>query len=257
MLHVLEDINRSDGGAMSPDDALVERRLAWIARAKDARPDVVDVSLREATSGGTGPDNRHGAPCTPPGQHLVKNWPVLDLGHQPLISTEDWRLEICGEVEAPVTLDWEGLMALPQIEAAADFHCVTSWSRLDMVWTGVSFAALCELVVPREEAGYLLVTGSDREPGSGVPYTTNLPLEKALSPDVMLVHRCDGEQISTEHGGPVRMVTPRLYAWKGAKWIERIEFLSEERLGYWEQRGYSSTAEPWYEDRFSRRHLDR
>jgi DMSO/TMAO reductase YedYZ molybdopterin-dependent catalytic subunit len=192
-------------------------------------------------------------PVTPPGQHVVDNWPVLDMGDQPQISTSDWKLEVCGDVEAPVVLSFSDLMSLPQVEISADFHCVTTWSRLDMTWSGVSFAALCELVIPNSSAAYVLITGSDREPGSGVPYTTNLSLDKALAPDVILAHSADGVPLSREHGGPVRMITPRLYAWKGAKWIEKIEFSGADRPGFWEQRGYSNTAEPWHEDRFSRR----
>ena len=241
------------GRALDRESELIKKRLAWIARAKSARPEVVDVALSELEPGGAGELNRHGMPTTPPGQHLVKNWPVLDLGDQPQINTADWQLEICGEVEEPVVLSFADLMELPQLEIAADFHCVTTWSRVDMLWTGVGFSALCELVVPTAKAAFVLTTGSDREPCSGEPYTTNLSLEKALSPDVMLVHSADGELLSAEHGGPVRMITPRLYAWKGAKWIERVEFSADDRPGFWEQRGYSNTAEPWYEDRFSRR----
>ena len=236
---------------MSGEGPWVERRLAWLERAKALRPETVDVPLREASPGGSGPVNRHGMPLAPPGQHLVKNWPVLDLGHQPSVDLADWRLEVCGEVERPVVMTFEDLVALPQLELESDFHCVTTWSRLDLRWEGVLFSTLCELVIPKAEARFVATRGADREPGSELPYTTSVTLRDALSPDVMLAHRCDGEPLSAEHGGPVRMVTPRLYAWKGAKWIERIEFLREDRLGYWEERGYSNTASPWSEDRFS------
>ena len=236
---------------MGGEPDLVAKRLAWIARAKAAKPESVDASLADLEPSGSGPSNRHGMPQSPPGQHLVENWPVLDMGDQPDIKVSDWRLEICGEVERAVTLSYSDLMALPQLELAADFHCVTTWSRVDMLWEGVSFATLCELVVPRASAGFVVTTGADREPCSGVPYTTNLPLDKALASDVMLAHSAEGAPLTREHGGPVRMITPRLYAWKGAKWIERIEFTQEDRPGFWEERGYSNTAEPWYEDRFA------
>lgn len=236
---------------MKDDEAWVEKRLAWISRVKALRPETVDVSIDESEPGGEGEINRHGMPCTPPGQHLVEGWPVLDMGHQPMVPLAEWRLEICGEVERPLVLDWDGLMALPQLDQEADFHCVTTWSRLNLMWRGVSFRALCEHVLPTESARYVITQGKDRDPGGGVPYTTNLSLERALAPDVMLAHHCEGAPLSVEHGGPVRMITPRLYAWKGAKWIERIEFAKEDRLGYWEERGYSNSAEPWYEDRFS------
>ena len=231
--------------------AWVERRLAWLERAKTLKPRAVDVDVASAELGGSGPLNRHGEPSTPPGQHLVKNWPVLDLGHHPVISPDEWVLEISGEVERPQTLSFEELLALPQTSLTSDFHCVTTWSRLDLSWVGVLFSDLCELVIPKPSARFVATQGSDREPGSQLPYTTNISLGDAMAPDVMIAHRCDGAPLSTEHGGPVRMVTPRLYAWKGAKWIERIEFLAEDRPGYWEERGYSNTAQPWAEDRFS------
>lgn len=236
---------------MSSSGPLVERRLAWLKRAKSLRPDSVDVSTGSSQPAGTGPLNQHGRPETPPGQHLVKNWPVLDLGHQPQVEVEDWTLEVSGEVERPVILSFSELKALPQVELVSDFHCVTSWSRLGLSWEGVLFSALCEHVVPKPEALFVATQGSDREPGSQLPYTTSLRLKDAIAPDVMLAWRCDGEPLPLEHGGPVRMVTPRLYAWKGAKWIERIEFLREDRLGFWEERGYSNSALPWIEDRFS------
>jgi DMSO/TMAO reductase YedYZ molybdopterin-dependent catalytic subunit len=242
---------------LGAESDLVEKRLAWIARSRASMPDSVEVSLSDVQPGGSGEPNRHGMPTTPPGQHLVTNWPVLDLGDQPEIEPSAWRLEICGEVEEPVVLSFSDLMTLPQLELSADFHCVTTWSRLDMLWSGVSFATLCELVVPTTEAAFVLTTGSDREPCGGTPYTTNLPLGKALAPDVMLAHSADGESLSREHGGPVRMIAPRLYAWKGSKWIERIEFSALDQPGFWEQRGYSNTAEPWHEDRFSGRAAER
>ena len=236
---------------MSAEGPWVERRLAWLERAKALRPEVVDVDLDARSPGGGGPLNRHGMPSTPPGQHLVENWPVLDLGHHPEVRGEEWRLDVCGEVERPISLSLQDLLALPQVQLSADFHCVTTWSRLDLRWTGVLFSTLCEHVIPNAEARYVATQGADREPGSQLPYTTNLSLSDALAPDVLLAHRCDDAPLSVEHGGPVRMVTPRLYAWKGAKWIERIEFLREDRPGYWEERGYSNTARPWVEDRFS------
>jgi DMSO/TMAO reductase YedYZ molybdopterin-dependent catalytic subunit len=128
---------------------------------------------------------------------------------------------------------------------------VTTWSVLDSVWTGVRFRDLAALVVPKSEAAWVLATGYDADPASGEPYTTNLSLDRALDPDVMLVHGWQGAPLPREHGGPVRMIAPRLYAWKGAKWLRRLEFLAENRPGFWERRGYSDTAEPWYEDRFS------
>ena len=232
-------------------ESLVARRRRFIERQIAAHPERVDVRFQGHDPQGEGPPNRHGMPLIPVGQHSVAKWPVLDLGHHPEIAREDWRLELGGSIENPVTLDWDALMELPQVSIDADFHCVTTWSKLDMTFGGVSFRDLAALAVPKDEARFVFATGYDVAPGSDVPYTTNLPLERALDPDVMIVHTVDGEPLAREHGGPVRMVTPRLYAWKGTKWIRRIEFLPEDRLGFWELRGYSNTAEPWFDDRYS------
>src|SRR5690349_17981915 len=234
----------------SPDD-LVARRLRYIERTKAAHPETVDVKFAGETPRGTGPRNRHGMPKLPPGQRQVANWPVLDLGDLPRIRLEEWKLEVAGLVENPLALSWEQFLALPQVEETSDFHCVTTWSRMDNRWKGVRLADLLELAVPKEEARFVLTEGYDHDPTSGLPYTTNLPLASALAPDVLLVHAWEGKPLPVEHGGPCRMITPRLYAWKGAKWIRKIEFLAEDRPGFWEIRGYSNTAEPWFDDRYS------
>ena len=233
-----------------PDD-LVARRLRYLERMKAKHPETVDVRFLGAKPQGSGPANRHGMPKLPSGQRAVKNWPVLDLGDIPKIPLDAWRLEVAGLVENPLVLSWPQFLDLPQVEDVSDFHCVTTWSRMDNRWKGVRFATIAELAVPKESARHVLVTGYDRDPNSGTPYTTNLPLARAVDPDVLLVHTWEGKPLPIEHGGPCRMITPRLYAWKGAKWIRRIEFLAEDRPGFWEVRGYSNTAEPWFEDRYS------
>jgi DMSO/TMAO reductase YedYZ molybdopterin-dependent catalytic subunit len=234
-----------------PPDDLVRRRLQSIERMKAHKPGTVDVRFAGRAPEGSGPANRHGMPRLPVGQHEVRNWPVLDLGDIPEVPLADWRLEVGGACENPFTLSWAQFLDLPQVEDVSDFHCVTTWSRMDNRWSGVRFRTLAELAVPREGARFVLCTGYDRLPGSQIPYTTNLPLERALDPDVLLVHARQGAPLPVEHGGPCRMITPRLYAWKGAKWIRRIEFLERDQPGFWEVRGYSNTAEPWFDDRYS------
>jgi DMSO/TMAO reductase YedYZ molybdopterin-dependent catalytic subunit len=234
-----------------PEGTLAAKRQAYITRMRVARPDRTDVAPRQGPPRGDGPPNRHGLPLLPVAQRAVPNWPVLDLGATPHIDRDDWRLVVDGEVENPIELDWEAFAALPQSVEASDFHCVTGWSRFDMTFGGVRMRDLAELVVPTPRARFLSCTGSDIAPGTNIPYTTNLPLERALDPDVLLAHTVDGAPLPAEHGGPVRMVTPRLYAWKGAKWIERLTFLAEDRPGFWEVRGYSNTADPWSDDRYS------
>ena len=235
---------------MSNDD-LVERRRKYIQRQIALDKSAVNVAFAGRKPSGSGPRNRHGMPQLPVGQHEVKNWPVLDLGEQPEIALGSWKLEVGGLAENPFTLTWDQFLALPQTEDVSDFHCVTTWSRYDNHWRGVKFSTIAELAVPKPEAKFILCTGYDFMPGSYIPYTVNLPLARALDEDVLLVHAWEGKPLPREHGGPCRMITPKLYAWKGTKWIRRIEFLDRNRKGFWERRGYSDTAEPWFNDRYS------
>jgi DMSO/TMAO reductase YedYZ molybdopterin-dependent catalytic subunit len=201
---------------------------------------------------GSGPANRHGLPKLPVGQREVQNWPVLDLGDLPAIALADWRLEVDGLVENPLALTWSDFLALPQSEDTSDFHCVTTWSRMDLRWGGVRFRDVMAAAVPKRSARFVLTTGYDVDASSGEAYTTNLSLDEALKADVLLVHTVDGAPLPREHGGPCRMITPELYAWKGAKWIRRITLMADDRPGFWERRGYSNTALPWFEDRYRR-----
>jgi DMSO/TMAO reductase YedYZ molybdopterin-dependent catalytic subunit len=236
---------------MSRPDDLVARRQKYIERQMALDKSAVDVKFRGQLPEGSGLPNRHGMPRLPVGQRQVKNWPVLDLGEQPEIDLRSWKLEVTGLVDNPFALNWEQFLALPQADDVSDFHCVTTWSRFDNRWRGVRFRTLAELAVPQEPARFVLCTGYDFMPGTFIPYTTNLPLARAIEDDVLLVHTWEGSPLPREHGGPCRMITPKLYAWKGTKWIRRIEFLSENRKGFWEVRGYSDSAEPWFNDRYS------
>ena len=235
---------------MQKDD-LVERRQTYIQRQIELDPKAVNVELADRRPQGTGPANRHGMPRLPVGQHEVRNWPVLDLGVQPAVPLETWKLEVGGLVDNPFTLNWEQFLALPQAEDVSDFHCVTTWSRYDNLWRGVRFRTVAELAIPREDAKFVLCTGYDFMPGTHIPYTVNVPLARAVDTDVLLVHTWEGEPLPRQHGGPCRMITPKLYAWKGAKWIRKIEFLAKDKKGFWEVRGYSNSAEPWFNDRYA------
>ena len=230
---------------------LVEKRLRYIQRQIALDKSAVDVQFAGKKPLGTGRANRHGMPVLPVGQHEVKNWPVLDLGEQPDVSLASWKLEVGGLVANPFSVTWDQFLALPQIDDVSDFHCVTTWSRYDNHWRGVRFSTIAELAVPQDAAKHVLCTGYDFMPGSFIPYTTNLPLARAVDADVLLVHTWEGQPLPREHGGPVRMITPKLYAWKGTKWIRKIEFLAEDQKGFWEVRGYSNSAEPWFNDRYS------
>lgn len=180
----------------------------------------------------------------PPGQKLTDGFPVLDLGVQPQIPLTDWKLKIDGLVEKPTTLDWPQFNALPQVEDVSDFHCVTTWSKYDCRWGGVAFTTLYELVQPRPEARFVYFTSYDG-------YSTNVALEKCLDDDVLVATSFAGAPVTREHGGPARVIIPKLYAWKGAKFVSGITFLAEDKLGFWEVRGYSNTADPWTEDRYA------
>jgi DMSO/TMAO reductase YedYZ molybdopterin-dependent catalytic subunit len=225
----------------------IERRIEEgraMLRARFAGRMARTPSLADPHPQGEGPRNRHGMPKVPPGQNeLDKNqWPVLDLGDQPAISSAKWKLTVDGRAESTLALSWDDLLALPQVELDADFHCVTGWSVLDVRFRGVRFETVLALARPLPDATHVMTYGTDG-------YSTNLPLEEALKEDVLLVHEIEGQPLGRERGGPVRVVTPQLWAWKGAKWVNRIELLPHDRRGYWEIRGYSNTAHPWRDDR--------
>jgi len=180
----------------------------------------------------------------PAGQTEVKNFPVLNIGLQPSIAKIDWSLRIYGLVEKELNLDWAAFEALPQITNVSDFHCVTRWSQLDMDWQGVSAQAVLALAAPLKTAKFVTLHGYDG-------YTTNLSLEALLDDDVLVAHSVLGQVLTREHGGPARMIVPKRYAWKGAKWLKAIELHAEDKLGFWELRGYHNYADPFLEQRFS------
>ena len=223
-------------------DRIIEARMKLKARFEEKMKNTPSVADEKPM--GTGETNRHGMPQLPVGQTKTIKWPVLDLGYHPNIPLDKWRLVIDGEVENPMIMTWQDLMNLPQVEDTSDFHCVTTWSKMDMEWRGIRLMDLAALAQPKETATHILCYGYDT-------YTTNVSLEEALKPDVLLAHTVEGKPLALEHGGPLRMITPQLYAWKGSKWIKRIEFMSKNKLGFWEERGYSNTAYPWRDDRYS------
>lgn len=180
----------------------------------------------------------------PAGQTEVKNFPILDLGILPDINKTNWKLRIYGLVENELNFDWEAFQQLPQVTDVSDFHCVTRWSRLDMDWVGVKAQDLLMMAGPLENARFVTLYGYDG-------YTTNLDLEALLDDDVMVAHSVLGYPLTTVHGGPVRMIVPKRYAWKGAKWLKAIELHAEDRPGFWEVRGYHNYGDPFKEQRFS------
>jgi DMSO/TMAO reductase YedYZ molybdopterin-dependent catalytic subunit len=190
------------------------------------------------------PDTRR-ANRIPPGQSQTLKWPVLDASGTPPIDMTKWRLDVFGLVEKELSLTLEELQALPQVKVFSDFHCVTRWSRLDNTWTGVSARTLLDAAGgAKPEAKFVSALGYD------YGWTTNLPLADFLAEDVVVAWEHDGTPLSPEHGGPVRLIVPRLYAWKSAKWLGGIELLAEDKAGFWERNGYHMHGDPWREERF-------
>ena len=180
----------------------------------------------------------------PPGQHQTVDWPVLDLGIQPVVTTEEWSLSVGGAVEAPLRWSWADFQNQPQTHLRTDIHCVTTWSRYDNDWQGVSARHLLAQVKPKPSARFLMFRSYDG-------YTTNVPLDRFADDDVLLAHSWQGQPLSREHGGPVRVMIPKLYFWKSAKWLRAITFMEKDSPGYWELRGYHNEGDPWSEDRYS------
>lgn len=181
----------------------------------------------------------------PPGQARTRKWPVLHATDVPVISLNDWTLTLDGLVERPLQLRWDEFQALPRVKVFADFHCVTRWSRLGNLWEGVSVRHLLNLAGVKPEARFVVATGYD----SG--WTTNLPLSDFDQDDAVVVDRHDGELLDPDHGGPVRLIVPKLYAWKSAKWLKAITLVPQDRSGYWEEMGYHNHGDPWTEERFN------
>jgi DMSO/TMAO reductase YedYZ molybdopterin-dependent catalytic subunit len=180
----------------------------------------------------------------PPGQHLTRDWPVLDLGLTPTISRERWRLDVYGAIENPIFWTFAEFTAQKQAQFTSDIHCVTTWSRYDNQWEGLATRELLAACQPRDDARFVVLHSYDG-------YTTNLSLDDFAAEDALLAHSWSGLPLSEEHGGPVRLVVPHLYFWKSAKWLQAIEFLTEDAPGYWEVRGYHNRGDPWAEERYS------
>jgi DMSO/TMAO reductase YedYZ molybdopterin-dependent catalytic subunit len=180
----------------------------------------------------------------PPGQSLTLKWPVLHAGSVPHFDPATWDFKISGLVEQPLRFTWNEFRALPQTETTSDFHCVTRWSRLDNRWKGVLFSEVVQRAKPKPGAQFVLVLAEEG-------YTSNVPLADLLKSNVLFAFEHDGEPLTTEHGGPVRLIVPHLYAWKSVKWVRGFELLDHDQLGFWERNGYHAYGDPWKEQRYS------
>lgn len=181
----------------------------------------------------------------PPGQYIPRGWPVLHYGPVPRVDLARWDLRIFGATAGEhVRWSWSDVEQLPTVEQQSDFHCVTKFSLLDSTWTGVATRTVLERVPPSDAATHVLVWAE-------YGYSANLPLADFADPAALLVTHRNGERLSPEHGWPLRLVVPHLYAWKGPKWVRGIEYLTTDRRGFWEERGYHNRADPWREQRYS------
>jgi DMSO/TMAO reductase YedYZ molybdopterin-dependent catalytic subunit len=180
----------------------------------------------------------------PAGQSLTLKWPILHYGSVPRFDPAKWDFKITGLVEQPVRFSWDEFVAVPQTEVTSDFHCVTRWSRRDNRWKGVLFTEVLKRVTLKPGAEFALILAEEG-------YTTNVPLKDLQRPDVLFAFEHDGEPLSSDHGGPVRLVVPHLYAWKSAKWVRGFMLFDHDRLGFWERNGYHAYGDPWKEQRYS------
>ena len=180
----------------------------------------------------------------PPGQHLTSKWPVLHYGQASIIDPSKCTFTILGLVEHECKLTFAEFNALPRVTVASDIHCVTSWSKLDNLWEGVSTATIRDLIKIKPEAAFVIVHAAGG-------FTTNLSLDDLFQPDVLFTLKHDGKPLAPEYGYPVMLVVPRLYFWKSAKWVTGVEFVAEDRPGFWESAGYHNRGDPWKEERYS------
>jgi DMSO/TMAO reductase YedYZ molybdopterin-dependent catalytic subunit len=178
----------------------------------------------------------------PPGQYLSERFPVLTVGPNPKYDLKTWDFRVFGEVDDHLKLSWDELMALPQKDVTTDIHCVTRWSKLDTEWRGVPVRDLLERAGIKDGATHLMAY-------SDGGYTTNMPLDVALDDDVLLAHTYGGEPLEADHGAPLRLLVPKRYFWKSAKFVRKLELMTEDRMGFWELNGYHNDADPWQEQR--------
>jgi DMSO/TMAO reductase YedYZ molybdopterin-dependent catalytic subunit len=178
----------------------------------------------------------------PPGQYLTERFPVLTVGPNPEFDLSTWDFQLYGEVEDDLELSWKELNELPQTDVVTDIHCVTRWSKVDTAWRGVRLSVLLEKARVKPEGRYVMAY-------SDGGYSTNLPLEVVMDDDVLLAHTYDGKPLEPDHGAPLRLLVPKRYFWKSAKFLRKIEVMSEDRMGFWELNGYHNDADPWKEQR--------
>ena len=178
----------------------------------------------------------------PAGQFVTRKFPVLTHGSTLNIKLDRWNLRASGLIQVKLKLAWKQFLELPHSTVTADFHCVTQWSRLNNLWEGVLFQDLAKIIIPNPNAAFVMIHCYGG-------YTTNIPVDVLMQKDVILAHKHDGKELSAEHGWPLRLVVPGRYAWKSAKWLQRLQFMEKDQAGFWEERGYHNNADPMKEER--------
>lgn len=187
--------------------------------------------------------SKHLGDRLPPGQYQTEKWPVLHYGSVPKFDPATWDFKVSGLVDNPIRLSYEQFKQLPTVTVKKDIHCVTRWSMFDSDWTGVPFREILKMVQPRPEAKFVMALAENN-------FTANLPLADVDRDDVLLAWQRNGEDISAEHGWPLRLFVPHLYFWKSAKWLRGLEFIAEDKPGFWESYGYHMRGDPWQEERY-------
>lgn len=180
----------------------------------------------------------------PPGQAVTERFPILHEGEVPNYEMSEWSLRVFGQVNEEKSFRYEDILALPRTQVVCDIHCVTRWSKLDTIWEGVLFRDFLQLIEVKPEAKYVMLHADN-------DYETNIPLEDLMGDQILLATSYDGKPLTPKHGWPLRLVVPHLYFWKSAKWIRGMEFMTEDREGFWERNGFHNTADPFEEERFS------
>jgi DMSO/TMAO reductase YedYZ molybdopterin-dependent catalytic subunit len=189
------------------------------------------------------PGTRSAADRLPPGQYMARDFPVLHVGSPPRFDPKTWRFRIFGRVDAPQDLTWETFTALPTKMVKTDIHCVTRWSKFDTTWEGVPFSEIVKLARPQADVKFVVTHGANG-------YSANVPLAVANDDDVLFAYKYEGAPLEPIHGGPMRMFVPKRYFWKSTKWCDGVEFIVDDRPGFWEVRGYNNEADPWKEERY-------
>lgn len=191
------------------------------------------------------PDRPENRSRIPPGQHQVTGFPVLSINSEPYFDGSNWNLTVDGLVENPVTWTWQELLELKKTTLKADFHCVTGWTRLDLEWAGVSFKTICDIVKPKSTAQYVTSYGPE-------DYTSSLPFQLYMDDtDVLVAYELNNKPLDSEHGGPLRLLVPKIYAYKSTKWLQKLTFTEQWERGFWERIGYHQRADPWLDERYS------